>query len=183
MTSRDLSESFQNAITLLQNLREEVGLIDLDLEDGPQLHGDARRFAAALEIAPDARAAKSLLMADRAGAQAFWYLVRTRWETMGIFLMPSAFELHPNPRPFETLCRCEWWLEETSAPAQETASAVYFWEEADAELEWEASSHTGEMPGVPRPVRAALEAPEFSEEVAVELDLAGGEPPRRAALV
>lgn len=164
MTAEELYRSFQESIATLRELRAKTELPDLDLEDGPEMRMDARRFAAHLELAADAQAAEAALQADRAGAQAFWHLVKTRWETMETFLMPSAFELKPDPLPFEALCRCEWWLEEmadtppaAAEPTALTPSAI----EEPAELEWEQATHAGELPGLPRPVRAAFEAPEL----------------------
>ncbi len=183
MTFADLYESFQTSIAMLRDLRQRAGLEELDLEDGPELRADARRFADQLEIAPDLASAEYLTLADRAGAQAFWYLVRTRWETMETFLLPSAFELLPEPKPFEALCRCEWWLDETVPPAPLPEDPALCPPEQPgqetAELGWSDASPTAEMPGVVRPVRATFAIPEAPAGVVMDMHSAEPKAPER----
>jgi hypothetical protein len=174
MTSTELHRSFASAVTLLQQLRTEVQLVDRDLVDSLALRAEARRFAESLATITDPAGAKALLLADRAGADSFWFLLRSRWEAMETFLLPSAFELLPEPRPFAILCRCESWLEQM-VPV-ETPEIVAPLADPDApEVEWDHHLNTAEMPGIPRPVRIAFSSPalEPSEGLAT-VDIAEG---------
>jgi hypothetical protein len=165
ITSPDLFHLFHEGIALLKELRARAALPDLQFDDTPTLRADARRFAAKLRLAHDLTMAECVVLTDRAGAQAFWHLVETRWTEMETFLLPGTFELGPAPLPFETLCRCEELLDETVPPA-EAAPTPALAEDSGSELESEQATHTGAIPGVMRPVRAALIAPEV--EAAVE---------------
>lgn len=160
MTSLDLHHSFHEAVALLRELRERAGLVDLQFDDTPKLRSDARRFADKLRLAHDLAMAESIVLTDRAGAQAFWHMVQTRWNSMETFLMPSTFELGPDPLPFETLCRCEWLLDET-VPPENYAPAPALAEDHSLELESDQSTHTAAIPGVVRPVRGTFYAPEL----------------------
>lgn len=164
ITSQELVHLFHEGIALLKELRERATLLDLQFDDSPMLRADARRFAEKLRLAHDLNMAESVVLTDRAGAQAFWHLVETRWNEMETFLLPGTFELGPDPLPFETLCRCESLLDET-APPSEAAPAPVLAEDAGIDLESEQSTHTAAIPGVVRPVRGTFVAPEMEAPV------------------
>jgi hypothetical protein len=159
ITSPDLFHLFHEGIALLKELRARAALPDLQFDDTPTLRADARRFAEKLRLAHDLNMAECVVLTDRAGAQAFWHLVETRWNDMETFLLPGTFTLGPDPLPFETLCRCEELLDDTVPPPDLTPIPA-LGETAERELESEQSTHTAAIPGVMRPVRSALIAPE-----------------------
>ena len=118
---------YQGALSSLKELRAKAGLPEPELEDTPALRADAVRFAHQLASAPDAGTAEIELLADHAGAQAFWFMVAANWEQMEMMLLPPAFELLPNPMPYEVVSRCFIAMLATGETLPEPAPA-----EADA---------------------------------------------------
>jgi hypothetical protein len=106
MTSAQLLRDFRQSLLSLRELRLEAGYEEPDLKDDVGLRADARRFAGRLALAPDRDIAEMVLLADRGGAQAFWFLIAAHWESMELLLFPSAFELLPRPLPYEVLSHC-----------------------------------------------------------------------------
>jgi hypothetical protein len=113
MTTHDLYRDYRQSLQSLIELRARAGCRNPRLKDSQALRVDARRFARRLGSAPDADTAELVLLADHAGAQAFWFLVARHWESMELLLLPAAFELVPNPLPYEIVTHCFGWLLET----------------------------------------------------------------------
>lgn len=124
MTSQDLLRIYHHSLRSLRELRIRAGYRNPKLKDGPALRGDARRLSRRLAVAPDEETAELTLLSDHAGSQAFWYLAATHWETMELLLLPAAFELVPDPLPYEVLAYCMDLLIETEP--LETANSENF---------------------------------------------------------
>ena len=116
MTLSQLSALYRDAHENLSALRACAEFTEPELEDSPELRAEARRFAQRLACAPDAATVQLDLLADHAGAQAFQALLRMHWDATELMLNPAAFELLPNPMPFEPLAVCFLAMLETAQP-------------------------------------------------------------------
>lgn len=124
MNTPELYTMYQGALTSLRELRAKAGLTDAELKDSPELRADAERFSRKLAYAPDDATVEIDLLADHAGAQAFWFLVNAHWERMELMLLPPAFELLPAPMPFAVLALCFSSMLASDPPQAEVAESV-----------------------------------------------------------